>query len=381
MPRFAIALMSAALGIFASVAVAAGKGSPAVSKKIRVALVFDLSGRREPAIDVVKGIDFAASELRSQGVDLELVKFNSESDALGTSKAMIEALKDPADIILAEVDSSKAVVAAEMAEKAGRVMLTPYATSPAVTEGRSFVYRSCFSDSFQGAQLARFARESIKATTAAIYSDGGQLYSKTLAEAFRKSFTEAGGKILVDAKIVASTVSFKEQIEEVAAKKPDIVFLPVYEQTAARFINESVLRGVLSSTFLGGDGWGASRTFQDIVFRKDAVAKAFWVSHYSGDFSDKILAKVAQNYQKSTGESFNASSAIGYDALMVAAKAVKLAGKDRSQQAIAKAFHIMPPYKGLSGTIHYGAAQDPKKSLFIRRIDNDKMGFVTELKP
>jgi branched-chain amino acid transport system substrate-binding protein len=260
-------------------------------------------------------------------------------------------------------------------------MLTPYATSPAITDGRPFVFRSCFSDTFQGEQLAKFARGTLKASTAAIYADGGQLYSKTLAEAFRKSFTEAGGTIVVDEKMMASASSFKEQVEEVAAKKPDIVFLPVYEQTAARFINESVLRGVVASTFLGGDGWGASRTFQEIVFRKDAAAKAFWVSHYSGDFSDRGLAGVAKKFASVTGASLNASSAVGFDALMIAVKAVTAAGDLKNQRQVADAIRSMPAYRGLSGTIRYEGAQDPKKSLFIRRIDNDKMGFVTEMKP
>lgn len=376
MSRLAVAKWILLLtALMPEVAVAAPKA------KVRVALVFDLSGRREPAIDVVKGVEFAAAELKAKGVVVEVVKFNSESDALGTRKAMLEALKDPADIILAEVDSSKAMVAAEMAQESGRVMLTPFATSPVVTEGRSFVFRSCFSDAFQGEQLAKFARMSLKASSAAIYADGGQLYSKTLAESFRKSFTEAGGTILTDDKILSSATSFREQVEAVAAKRPDIVFLPVYEQTAARFINEAVLRGVVASTFLGGDGWGASRTFQEIVFRKDAAAKAFWVSHYSGDFSDSDLATAAKKYTNATGEAFNASSAVGYDALMIAVEAVVAAGHERSQKAIADALRGMPAYQGLSGTIRYGGSQDPKKSLFVRRIDNGKMGFVTEMKP
>lgn len=376
MSRLAVAKIIVLLvAILPSIGVAAPKN------KVRVALVFDLSGRREPAIDVVKGVEFAVAELKAKDVAVEVVKFNSESDALGTRKAMLEALKDHADIILAEVDSSKATVAAEMAQDANRVLLTPYATSPAVTEGRPFVFRSCFSDTFQGEQLAKFARASLKASTAVIYADGGQLYSKTLADSFRKSFTEGGGTILVDEKILSSATSFKEQVEAVAAKKPDIVFLPVYEQTAARFINEAVLRGVVASTFVGGDGWGASRTFQEIVFRKDAAAKAFWVSHYSGDFSDPDLAAAAKKYASTTGEAFNASSAIGYDALMVAVKAVLAAGHDRSQKAIASALRAMPAYHGLSGIARYDGAQDPKKSLFIRRIDNGKMGFVIEMKP
>lgn len=360
---------------------AGGKSKTDSTNKIRIALVFDLSGRREPAVDVVNGIEFAVSELRSKGKIVEIIKFNSESDALGTRNAMMQALSVPADIIIAEIDSSKAMIAAEMAENSGRVMVTPYATSPVLTAGRKFVFRSCFSDDFQGEKLAKFAREFLKATTAVLYADGGQLYSKSLAEAFRKKFTEMGGRILADSKIIASAISFKDQLDEIEYIKPDVVFLPLYEQTAARLINEAVLRGALSSYFLGGDGWGASRTFQDIIYRKGSAVKAYWVSHYSGDFSNSLIADADQRYQAMKNVPFNASSAIGYDALNVAVRAIELAGNDRSQEKIAQAIHALPVIQGLSGSVYYGKSQDPKKSLFIRKIDKDKMGFVTELKP
>jgi len=112
-------------------------------RQFRVGLVFDLSGHRDAAKNVVKGIEYAASMLKSEGIELKLEKHNSQEDALGTRKAMLDVLNDPPDIVLAEVDSSKAVIAAEMAERAQRVMITPFATSPAVTLGRKYVFRTC----------------------------------------------------------------------------------------------------------------------------------------------------------------------------------------------------------------------------------------------
>lgn len=350
-------------------------------KSLRVGLVFDLTGKREPAIDVVKGIEFAAKKLSSEGIDVQIVKYNSNSDAIGTRSAMLDVLKDPPDVIIAEVDSSKAAVAASMAEEAKRVLITPYATSPVVTEGKAFVFRACFSDNFQGLQLAAFARVNLKASKAVIFSDGGQLYSKTLAEAFRENFVRAGGEIVYEEKIASSSPSFKEQLDKASTLKSDIVFLPVYEQTAARFINEAVVRGMSGVSFLGGDGWGASRTFQDIVFRKNAPVQAYWVSHYSGDFADGSLAATAKEYSASSKQELNASAAIGYDTMIVAGRAFAQAGSAPTQTSIKEALHKMPPYSGLTGTIQYGQGQDPQKSVFIRKVDHDKMGFVAEMKP
>jgi branched-chain amino acid transport system substrate-binding protein len=369
------------LGFFPNVS---GLAAPLGKKRIvKVGLVFDLTGKREPAIDVVKGIEVAAVVINESGdLQIELIKFNSGIDGAGTRAAVLQVLANPPDIIIAEVDSSKAAVAATMLEEAKRVMITPYATSPVVTQDRRFVFRACFSDDFQGAQLAKFAGVNLSAKRAVIFSDGSELYSQTLAAAFREQFKKNGGQIVYEEKILPSSLSFKPQLDAAVLAKTDVVFLPVYEQTAARFINEGVLRGAENLVFLGGDGWGASRTFKDIVFRKNALVSAYWVSHYSGDFTDNRLKMVAKRYKKQIGEELTASSAIGYDSLMVAGEAFRTAkNSSPSQEDIAEILRQMPAYKGVSGTIKYGGKQDPEKSLFIRKVDKDKMGFVVELKP
>ena len=352
-------------------------------KPIKVGLVFDLTGKREPALDVVKGIELAVSHLREvNGLKIELIKYNSESNAAGTKTAILSLLKDPPDVVIAEVDSSKAVIAAEMLESAKRVMITPYATSPVVTKGRKYIFRACFADDFQGKKLAIFASQNIKAKRVAIFSDGGELYSQTLAKSFREQFENDGGKIVLDEKIMSSASSFKDQIDAAILHNVDAVFLPVYEQTAARFINEAITRTKKKLVFLGGDGWGASKTFKDIVFRKASPVDAYWVSHYSGDFGDNTIKKLAEALLKSTGEEFNASAAIGYDSMMVVGQALlRIKGSKLTQEALMNELRSMPAYRGASGTISYAGGQDPQKSLFIRKIDGNKMGFVTEIKP
>ena len=134
-------------------------------------VVFDLSARREPTNDVVRGIEFAAAKLRRQGIEIQLETFDSKSYGLGTREAMLTMLKSHSDLIIPEVDSSKAVIVAEIDEKGRRVMITPYATSPIVTAGLKYVFRTCFSDDFQGMRLAEFAVHELKRGTAALIID------------------------------------------------------------------------------------------------------------------------------------------------------------------------------------------------------------------
>ncbi len=352
--------------------------TPKVSAK--VALVFDLTGKRKPALDVVRGIEQAAEELKKNGIELTLTQHNSQNDADGTRVAMAEALKSSPDIIIAEIDSSKAFVAAEIAEQAKRVMITPYATSPLVTKDKKYVFRACFSDNFQGKQLANFAKRELKAKKAAVIMDASQLYSKTLGEAFKESFPSGDTQIVFEEKILPSQSSFKDQIKKIEELAVDVVFLPTYDETAARFINESIQLGVTKPTFLGGDGWGATPTFTELVAKKD-TGHAFWVSHYSRDFKNPQISKVAKVFEKKYDKNFTDSAAIGYDTAMIAAQILASAGKNKSQDNLLNEFHKAKPYKGLTGTIHYGPQQDPKKSLFVLGMKSGATTLIQEIKP
>ena len=61
------------------------------------------------------------------------------------------------------------------------IMISPWSTNPKTTEGKKFVFRACFIDDFQGQVMAKFARENLKAQTAAVLYDVVE-YNKCIAE-------------------------------------------------------------------------------------------------------------------------------------------------------------------------------------------------------
>ena len=75
-------------------------------------------------------------------------------------------------------------------------MISPWSTNPKTTEGKKFVFRACFIDDFQGQVMAKFARENLKAQTAAVLYDVASEYNKGIAEFFKKFFEAAGGKVV-----------------------------------------------------------------------------------------------------------------------------------------------------------------------------------------
>src|SRR5262249_16710275 len=78
-------------------------------------------------------------------------------------------------------------------------MISPSSTNPRVTtEGGAYVFRVCFTDTFQGELLARFARETLKAQRVAVLVDQKSAYSVGLAKVFGTRFAALGGTITAE---------------------------------------------------------------------------------------------------------------------------------------------------------------------------------------
>ncbi len=352
---------------------------------VRIALVFDFKGRWVEPKNIAAGLDLLVADRAKENLrPVEFIRFDSGDNATGTQAAMKGAIEAAPDAIIAEVHSSKALVAAEMAEKAGIVMVTTLATSPAVTEGKKLVFRATFSDDFQGVQLGKYAYETLGVRTAAIVADATQVYSTGLAKLFAASFTAAGGKIVADERILPTTPSFGPTIERFTKTTPELIFLPLYEQAGARFISEAARAGLTKAKYLGGDGLAANNALLDLVIKNKLELDAHWVSHYSGALDRAPLKDANERLTKLSGLKMDGAAAIGYDSGLIILTALDRMGwpKGRiNQAALAQQIRGGKKIHGLGGTIAFDGKQDPQKSVFIRTIKDAAIAFEREILP
>jgi branched-chain amino acid transport system substrate-binding protein len=127
--------------------------------------------------------------------------------------------------------------AATVLSQAKVLMVSPSNTSPKLTdptEHERFYFRTSFNDLVQGAVVADFARDRLRATRAATVFTG-DAYSKTLAETFTRAFTSAGGR-LAAARQVSASGSVESTVQALAAAKPSVIFLPMFEPPCSRFV-------------------------------------------------------------------------------------------------------------------------------------------------
>jgi branched-chain amino acid transport system substrate-binding protein len=222
--------------------------------------------------------------------------------------------------------STLTLAAAETLSKSGVVLISPSATSPALTTfaDDGFLFRTCPSDAFQGKLLAQRAKAK-GYRRAALLSVPGP-YGDGMAAAFAETFEAGGGTVTYRSSYVELEDSYGQLLEQVFATNPEVVVLPGYPVDSAKIVKAYALNYVPSrSAWMFGDALATS----DFVTAVGPAAFAF--RHEGTAFSSPTGAKwaaFAQAYKIRTGQDAVASDGVAqaYDAVMVAALAMAKAG-------------------------------------------------------
>ena len=127
--------------------------------------------------------------------------------------------------------------AAKVLSEKSVLMISPSNTSPSLTDPglrERYYFRTAANDLIQGAAVASFARDRLKARTAGVISVP-DAYSRVLGDAFATRFEALGGR--ADARgSMSLRGSAAGAVAKVAAARPDVVFLPLIEPACTRAV-------------------------------------------------------------------------------------------------------------------------------------------------
>jgi branched-chain amino acid transport system substrate-binding protein len=232
------------------------------------------------------------------------------------------------------------------------------------------VFRTCFIDPFQGAVMARFAREELKAKRVAILFDFKQDYSVGLADFFRKKFTELGGEVGADERYTSGDIEFRAQLTTIRAASPDAVFVPGY-YTEVGLIAKQARELGLDVPLLGGDGWDSAKTLE---IGGAAVEGYYFSNHYAADSDSPKVKDFVKRYREKHGEAPDAMAALGYDAAGILADALDRAG-DVKGEKLRDAIAATHDYDGVTGKISIDEARNARKDAVVLKIEGGRFRF------
>ena len=346
---------------------------------IDIAAIYALTGpAAEANAYALRGVCYAVDEVNKQdgvsGKKINLFMLDNQSTPIGSTLAAKQAAAAKVVAIVGPDWSSHSLAVARVAQDAGIPMISSLSTNPDVTKIGGYIFRICFTDDFQGKVIARFARYDLKASTAVIFVDVTSDYSLKLSEIFRQDFEQLGGRVLLELEYKLKQLQFGEEIEKAAKAAADLIFIPGHDESG--LIAKKLQDAGTSSIFMGGDGWSTA------VFLKKGgseLKRGYYSTHWSAHLDTEQSRAFVKKY-KIDSKDPDDNVALGYDAMMLLADAIKRAGtvdRKRIRDAIANT----QSFKGVTGAIRFNENGDPIKSAVLMEIMNGQPHYLKTLKP
>ena len=254
---------------------------------------------------------------------LDLVAEDDKADPKEGTLAAQKIVDSGAVAVVGHLNSGTSIPASKIYSDAGMTQISPSATNPKYTEqGFKTAFRIVANDNQQGAVLANYAADSLKAKTIAILDDR-TAYGQGLADVVERVAKQKGMKVVAREFTNDKATDFNAILTKVRATKPDVVMYGGMDATAGPMAKQMTQLGV-KSTLLAGDGVCSPEFIK-------LAGDASGILHCSqaGEAVEKLAkgTEFTDKYKKRFNADVQVYSPYSYDAVYVIADAIKRAGK------------------------------------------------------
>ncbi|MFU0825186.1 ABC transporter substrate-binding protein [Clostridium sp.] len=356
------------------------------SETIKIGLDYELSGQVATyGQSLVQGIELAFEEINKTGgvlgKQIEAVKVDNKSEpAEAANVASKLATRDKVVAILGPATSGNTKGAAPVAIQNKVPLISASATADDVTvdsngKVREFIFKTCFSDSFQGVIMANFAYEDLGKKNVVLLVDSASDYSKGLSKSFKETFEKFGGKVLSEEAYQSKDTNFKAVLTNIKGLNPDVIYLPGYYEEVGLIIKQARELGI-NIPILGGDGYESPKLLE--LAGKSALNEVYFTNHYSSKDTSSEVVKFQKAFKDKYNKEPDAFNALGYDLAYFCADALKRAG-EADPMKLKDALASTKDFKGVTGTITIDENHNPIKSITILQMKDGEQTFLKKL--
>jgi len=356
-------------------------------KEIKIGLNYELSGGAATyGQSSVNGIEMAFEEINAAGgvlgSKLVSVKADNKSDAAEAMNVATKLITQDKVVAMLGPATSGCVKGATPVLLQNKVPLaSASATADDVTVDKSgvkdYIFRICFSDSFQGTAMANYASRSMNATKAVMLIDNANDYSKGLAKNFKETFEKNGGTIVGEEAYVAKEKDFKAILTKIKGMDFDVIFLPGYYEEVGLIVKQARELGI-DKPFLGGDGFDSPKLLE--IAGAEALNNVFFSSHYSSQDDDPKVVKFNEAFKAKYNKEPNAFEALGYDLGYFLADAIKRAGS-ADPEKIKEAMEATTDFEGITGKLSVDENHNSVKSITVIELKDGVQTFNEKIEP
>lgn len=369
-----------------SAASGAASGS-ASGDTIKVGLLAPLTGDVSVyGIAVANGASLYIKQVNEaggiNGKQVELIQMDEQGDATQAVNCFTQMVDQGITALIGDVTTTPTLAVVAATQDYNMPMVTASATAEAVTYDAETdtvyqnVFRTTFTDPFQGVKMGDYATDKLGYTRAAVIYQIGADYNEGLATNFESEFAANGGEIVASETYSAGDVDFRTQLTTILAANPEVVYCPNYYEDVGQILSQAESVG-LTVPFLGGDGWDGVTQY--------ATAEQLDGCYFCANYATGSNPDFESAYETEYGESYpNGFAPLGYDAAMTvcyglqaAEEAGLEAGSDEYKQAVIDGIKG-GEIEGVTGTFTFDDHNDPVKTAAILSFENGEAVFVEQ---
>lgn len=358
------------------------------SDTIKVGLNYELSGGVATyGQNLTEGLEMAFEEINKNGgvlgKQIEPVKVDNKSEDTEAANVSTRlATRDKVVALLGPATSGNTKAATPAAMQNKIPLISGSATADDVTvdangKVRDYIFKTCFSDSFQGIMMAEFALSDLGFKNAAILADSTSDYAQGLSKAFRETFEAGGGTVLGEEAYAEGDTDFKAVLTNLKALNPEVLFVPGYYEEVGLIIRQARELG-LNVPILGGDGYESPKLTE--LAGADNSFDVFYSSHYSSmDTAENVVA-FNEAFKAKYGKAPDAFNALGYDMGYLLKDALERAGEADAEK-LKVALEETDGFEGVTGVMSMDENHSPIKSVTIIEVVDGVPTFLKKLDP
>ncbi len=300
--------------------------------------------------------------VRGQSIALRAIDDSGRPDvAIRIAQSFAD---DPSVVaVIGHLTSGTSLAAGRVYGEARRpvVMISPSASSPDLSGINPYVFRICPSDLSHGAQLARFARQTLGARrVGVIYIDDD--YGRGLRLSFAAEFRRLGGEVVEEDPMLSATASLDPYLSRLRKTGSIDALMLATERTGAELALREMGQIGVRWPAIGGDALTG-------IEAAGAMTEGLRLSTaYLPDRPGERNLQFVTAYGRAYAQRPDHRGAGAYDIVHLLARVMEDVGTDRRaiRDRLARVGLDQPAYEGVTGTIAFDARGDvPAKPVVI----------------
>ena len=316
---------------------------------------------------------------------IELEEIDNESNkknAIDVSKKIVD---KNISAVIGSYGSDLSIAMGEYLKDAKIPAIACSNTNPQVTNGNEYYFRVCPTDPLQAVVMSCYLANSGYQNVAVI-TQTDSMYSNDLGKFFVKACEKNNIDVVLQERIQDIENEMPNVLEDIKAKQPQFIYVPVEIDIAAFIINE-IGKQEISCLIGSGVAWENKSIIESLGNNTNDIVVTSFYEHNSQILKDEKKDIVVENislndFSEYLLSNFNieniySTSALGYDAYLAIYKAIELAQSTNRSDILEALKKIR--FDGITGKVSFDIDRNVNinnKNFYIKRLENN--GFIVD---